>query len=200
MSRDLESTAEIILDRNAELVAGLGEAQKSIAAIAADIAACSGADLPACDLTANVVLRAVCVERDFRPIQHHQQLRLVGMKPRQQAIQCGEAGAAEEYTVEPSAQRGGPAPAGLEPVSLEVAVIIPDQTANFLLRGTMLIGEGVQLVYRPVRVNPAQRVPADLELARPRLRRGRLYRSARRRRTGICTPGRCPMKPPRRRP
>ena len=30
----------------------------------------------------------------------------------------------------------------------------------------MLIGESVQLVYQPFRVNPAQRVPPDLELAR----------------------------------
>jgi hypothetical protein len=54
--RDLEPAAQIIPDRDAKLVAGLGEAQKSIAAIAADIASCSGADLPAYDLT-RVLLR-----------------------------------------------------------------------------------------------------------------------------------------------
>jgi hypothetical protein len=40
------------------------------------------------------------VERDFRPFQHHQQFGLVGVQPRQQAVQRHEAGAAEENTVE----------------------------------------------------------------------------------------------------
>ena len=29
----------------------------------------------------------------------------------------------------------------------------------------MLVGEGVQLMHQPFRVNPAQRVPADVELS-----------------------------------
>ena len=55
--------------------------------------------------------------------------------------------------------------AGFEPVSLEAGVEVPDQTADPFLRGTMAIVERVQLMHQPFRVNPAQRVPADLELA-----------------------------------
>src|SRR5277367_6111279 len=100
-----EPAAQIVPDRDAELVAGLGEAQKCVATIATDIAPCPGTDLPPRDIATDIVLRAVGVERYFRPVQHHQQLRLVGMQPRQQAVQCDEAGAAEEDAVEPGTQR-----------------------------------------------------------------------------------------------
>jgi hypothetical protein len=41
------------------------------------------------------------MQRDLRPLQHHQQLGLVGVQPRQQAIQRDEAGAAAEDAIEP---------------------------------------------------------------------------------------------------
>ena len=96
---DSEPAAEIIPDRDAELVAGLDETEECIATIPADVAPCAGADLAPRHLTADVVLRAVGVERDFGPFEHHQQLSLVGMQPCQQAIQRGEAGAAAEDAI-----------------------------------------------------------------------------------------------------
>ena len=63
MTRDAEPAAEIIPERHAELGAGLGEAEESIAAITAEIAACSGTDLPAGNLASNVVFGAVGVKR-----------------------------------------------------------------------------------------------------------------------------------------
>lgn len=102
---DPEPAAQIIPDRDAELVTGLCEALKGVSAITTEVAPCPSADFPPGDLTADVVLRAVGVEWDFRVIQHHQQLGLVGMQPCQQAIQCGKAGTAAENAVEPGAQR-----------------------------------------------------------------------------------------------
>jgi hypothetical protein len=64
MPGHLEPVPEIIPDRDAELVTGLGEAQESVATIEADIAACPGADLPPCDVAADIVLRTVGVERN----------------------------------------------------------------------------------------------------------------------------------------
>ena len=74
-----EPVAEVVPDRDAEFVTGFDEPQESIAAITAGIASCPGADLASRDLTADVVLGSIGVERNFRPLQHHQQLRLVGM-------------------------------------------------------------------------------------------------------------------------
>jgi hypothetical protein len=62
------------------------------------------------------------------------------------------------------AQRERPTFAGALLVSLEIGVEIPDETANPLLRGAMMVREGVQLMHQPLRVNPAQRVPTDVEL------------------------------------
>ena len=107
-----------------------------------------------------MILRTVGVERDLRPVQHHQQLGLVGMQPRQQAVQRDEAGATAEDTVEPGTQSDRPALAGFDPVRLETGVEVPDQAAQLRLGGAMHVGEGIQLVHQAFRVHPAQRVPA----------------------------------------
>ena len=95
-----EPAAQIIPERDAKFVTGLDETEERVAAIPSDLAPGSGADLPPCDVAADVVFRSVGVERNFRPFQHHQQFRLVDVQPRQQAVQCHEAGAAKENTVE----------------------------------------------------------------------------------------------------
>src|SRR3954453_4806192 len=55
VAHHLEPAAQIIPDRDAEFVAGLGEAQESITAVAADIAARPGTDLTAGDVAADIV-------------------------------------------------------------------------------------------------------------------------------------------------
>ena len=123
-----EPAAQIIPNGDAELVTSLGQTEKRITTITADLAACPGADLAPRDVTADVVLRSVGMERNFRPIQHRQQFSLVRMQPCQQAIQRGEAGAAEEDAVEPGTQRTSLTLAGFLPVNLEIGVELPDQT------------------------------------------------------------------------
>ena len=76
------------------------QTEEGVTTIAAGVASGPAADLAPGHLTANVVFRSVGVERDFRPLEHHQQLGLIGMQPRQQAIQRGEAGAAAEDAIE----------------------------------------------------------------------------------------------------
>ncbi len=73
-----EPAAQISPDRDAELVAGLGQARNRIAAVAAGIAAGSGTDLPPRDVAADIVFRPVGVQRRLRAVQHHQQLGLIG--------------------------------------------------------------------------------------------------------------------------
>src|SRR5215213_4800912 len=81
-----------------------GEPEEGIAAIASTVTAGSGTDLAAGDLAADVILRAIGMQRDFRPLQHHQQFGFVGPQPRQKAIQRDEAGAAAEDVIEPRPQ------------------------------------------------------------------------------------------------
>src|ERR1700738_3373727 len=104
----LEPAAQIIPDGDAEFVTCFGETEESVTAVPSDVASRPGADLAPRHLTANVVFRAVGVERDFGSLQHHQQLGLVGMQARHQAIQRGKASAAKEDAVEACAQRLSP--------------------------------------------------------------------------------------------
>ena len=103
LTGDAKPAAEIIPERHAVLDAGLGETEEGIAAIAADVASSSGADLAAGHLATDVVLGAVGVQWRCWPLEHHQQLGLVGMQPREQSIQRNEAGAVAEDSIEPRA-------------------------------------------------------------------------------------------------
>jgi len=76
------------------LAQGLAKPQKGVTAIAPRIAACVGADLPPGDMAADIVLGPVGTQRCVGAVEHHQQRRLVGVQPRQQAVQGDEAGAA----------------------------------------------------------------------------------------------------------
>ena len=78
----------------------VGQAEKCVATIAAVIAVGATADLALDDLAADVALRAVGVEWYLRVVERHQQLGLVGMQPREQAIGGGEPGAAGEDAIE----------------------------------------------------------------------------------------------------
>ena len=162
--RDLEPATQIIPDRDAELVACLDETEESIATIPADVASRPGTDLAPRDVTADVVFGAVGVERYFGPVQYHQQLGLVGVQPRQQAIQRGEACAAKEDAIEACAQRLSPPLAGFQLISSEVRVEVPDEATSPRLGVSVLVVERIQFMHKPFRVNPTQRMLADVEL------------------------------------
>src|SRR4051812_48913841 len=154
LAGDAEPGAEVVPEAEAELGAGLGQAEEGVAAVAAEIAAGATADLAAGDLGADVVLRAVGVQRDLGVVQHLQQLRLVGVQALEQAVELDEAGAALENTVEAGAQLGPATPAGLAAVGLQVGVVPPDQVADARLDGPLLVGEGVELVDETLGMDP----------------------------------------------
>ncbi len=79
-----------------EFRAGLCESQEGVAAIAPEVASSTPTDLPLGDLAADVVLRAVGVQRDFRAVENHQQFGFVGEQPSEQAVEGGEAGRRHE--------------------------------------------------------------------------------------------------------
>src|SRR3954453_964613 len=91
LTGDTEPAAQIIPETHAELGAGLGKTQESIAAIAAKIATRSGADFAAGYVGADIVLGTIGMQRYFWPLQHHQQFSLIGMQPSQETIQGREA-------------------------------------------------------------------------------------------------------------
>jgi hypothetical protein len=73
-------------------------------------------------------------------------------------------GTAGEDATEAGAQPETAAFAWVGPVNLQIGIEVPDQFAHALLSRTRQIGEGVQLVHQPFRMDPAQSMPADGEL------------------------------------
>src|ERR1019366_4376607 len=70
----------------------------------------------------------------------------------------------KEDAVEACAQCGRPAFSRFQLISSEVRVEVPDETTNPRLGGAMLVVERIQFMPQPFRVDPTQRVPADVEL------------------------------------
>ena len=165
MIGDGESAAEIIPECDPQFGAGLGQSEEGIAAVAADIAAGTTTDLAFGDLAADVVLRTIGVQRDVRMIEHGQQFGLVGMQPLQQSIETDEAGALAKDVVEPSAELAAPAWCRADAVVFQIGIELPDQPANALLSGPLVVGERVELVHQPLGMDPAQRMLTDSELA-----------------------------------
>ena len=102
---DGEPAAEIVPESDAQLGAGLGQTKEGIAAIATNVAAGATADFAFGHLTADIVLRAVRVQRNIRMVEHGQQLGLIGVQPLQQAIKSDEAGVTAEDIIEPCADQ-----------------------------------------------------------------------------------------------
>src|SRR5271165_4717434 len=95
-----EPGAEIVPEREAELLARLAEAEEGVAAVAAGVGLGAAADLAFGHLAADVVLRTIGVQRDLRVVEHHQELGLVGVQPLEQAVEGGKAGGSQEDAVE----------------------------------------------------------------------------------------------------
>ena len=157
--------SQIVPEGDAELGAGLGETEEGIAAVAPGIAAGAAADLALGDVAADVVLRTVGVQRALGPIEDNQQFGLVGVQPLEQAVEGNKAGCALEDPIEARPQ-GGLAPwRRILAVSFQIGIEPPDQRPDALLGGAVAVGEGVELVDQALGVDPAQSVPADVELA-----------------------------------
>src|SRR5207253_6204273 len=82
----------------------------------------------------------------------------------EQAVERDEAGLALEDAVEPRPQCGLALFGGSATIGLEITVEVPDQLANGGLGGTVLVGEGIELVNQALGMNPAQAMLADIEL------------------------------------
>src|SRR5438132_9120269 len=94
--RHSQSCAEVVPEHDFELGTGLGEGEEGIAAVTPDITARATTDLAPGDVAADVVLRPIGVQRNLGPFEHHQQLGLVGVEPREQTVEGDEAGLARE--------------------------------------------------------------------------------------------------------
>ena len=76
---DFEAVAEVVPGGEAEFLASLDEAEEGVAGLLSGLGSGSAGDLASGDAGADVVLRAVGVERHFGPIEDDQEFGLVGV-------------------------------------------------------------------------------------------------------------------------
>jgi hypothetical protein len=106
------------------------------------------------------------MERNVWMVEHGQQLGLVGVQPLQQAIQTDEASTKAKYVVEPSTELIAPAWCRGNAVVFQIGIELPDQRADTVLGGALVVGERVELVHQPFGMDPTQSMLTDGELAR----------------------------------
>ncbi len=94
-------------------------------------------------------------------IEDGQQFGLVGIQPRQQAIQSGEPSPAIEDAIEAIDQMTATTWRRIDAVRFQIGVVAPDQAADMLLDGMLLVCERIQLVDQSFRMDPTQSVLGD---------------------------------------
>ena len=104
------------------------------------------------------------MERYVRPLEDGEQFGLIGVQPRQQAIECGEAGVAAKDAIEAGTHLAAALCGRRRAIGLEVGIKPPDQRAYALLCVAVQIGEGVELVHQPLCMDPTQRMSANGKL------------------------------------
>src|SRR5579863_918616 len=106
------------------------------------------------------------MQRYFGTIEDAQHVWLQLVQSSQLPIEHDVAGLFGEDPVEAGAHHAGAPGIRIALVSLEVSIIPPDQTSLQIQRATVRIAERLQLVDKPLGVDPALRMIANSELAR----------------------------------
>ena len=160
----MQAVAEIAEERDAELAAGFHETKRDVACCASCRAHGAAGDLALGYASADVVLRAVGVQRDLGALEYTQQLGLAPMQPGEKPVQGCVIGLAPEDAVKARSQRGGAPWTGVARPGLQVGIQPPNQRARHLDGAALLGGGGHELVHQALGMEPAQRVSAHPEL------------------------------------
>ena len=89
---DPQPIAEIVPERQAELLAGFHQAEHAVARLPTIATDRATGDLPLDDKAAQISLRRIGMKWGFRPLQHPQQFRLAALQPNQQFVEIAIAG------------------------------------------------------------------------------------------------------------
>lgn len=101
---DTKPVAKIVVKGQAELLARLQEAKHCVAGNPAISAYGAAGNLSLDDETAQVVLRRISAEGDFRSLEHAQQFGLAAVRSDQQCVESVIAGAQGEDAIEPATE------------------------------------------------------------------------------------------------
>ena len=101
MGGDAEAITEIGPEGDGVLLTGLLQRQEGIAASSAVLAAGAAADLADGHRVADILLRAVGIERHLGALEGDQQFGFAQLEAGERRIELGKAGGAAEQAVEP---------------------------------------------------------------------------------------------------
>ncbi len=99
---DLQPIGERVPERQAELLAGLHQAEHAVARLPAVATDRAAGNLSLDDKSAQISFRRIGVERGFRPLQHPQQFVLAATQSKQQFVEVAITGAQRKDPIEPS--------------------------------------------------------------------------------------------------
>ena len=162
---DAQPIAKIVPERQAELLAGLHQAEHAVTrlpAIATDRAA---RDLSLDDKASQISFRRIGVQRRFRSLENAQQLGLAALQASQELIEVAIAGPDGKYSIEPDLKTAGRTPAWTSLIVFEKLVKEPDQLAQGLDMFYLARRRRHQLVQQTLGVDPTQRMGADPKLS-----------------------------------
>nr|WP_299847714.1 amino acid ABC transporter substrate-binding protein [uncultured Paracoccus sp.] len=124
---DPQPVAEIVPERQAELLACLRKAQHAISRLQPVVADRASGNLALDDKAAQIPLRRIGVERGFEPLKNPQQFRLAAPQPKQQSVEIVIAGSDGENAVEANLQTQGCTGIRPSPIGFQRLVEVPDQ-------------------------------------------------------------------------
>jgi hypothetical protein len=90
---DPQLIAEIVPERQAELLAGLHQAEHAVTRLPTVATDRAAGNLSLDDKSAQISFRRIGVERGFRPLQNPQQFFLTAAQPKQQFVEIAITGA-----------------------------------------------------------------------------------------------------------
>ncbi|MBB3525947.1 hypothetical protein FHX03_005319 [Rhizobium sp. BK456] len=104
---DPQPITQIVPERQAELLAGLHQAEHAVARLPTVATDRAAGDLSLDDKSAQISFRRIGMERGFRPLQNPQQFGLAATKSKHQFVEVAITGADGKNPIEPSLKAPG---------------------------------------------------------------------------------------------
>lgn len=98
---DPQPIVEVVPERQAELLAGLHQAEHAVARLPTVATDRAAGDLSLDDKSAQISFRRIGMERGFRPLQNPQPFGLAASQPKQQIVEIVITGADGKNPIEP---------------------------------------------------------------------------------------------------
>lgn len=157
--------AEIVPERQAELLGGLHQPEHAVTRLPAVATDRAAGNFSLDDKAAQISFRRIGMERGFRPLHNPQQFGLAAAQPKQQFVEVAITGAQRENPIEPGLN--APSCTGIRSSlkGFQGRVIAPDEIPQSFDMPYLAGCRRHQLVQQPLGVDAAQRMGADAELS-----------------------------------